>query len=88
LKFLGVKVGVAIFFLSQPIGIDENNTYQLNAALVAVDKSAGTAGRTIDCIGHTDKTDVVVVVLLTLALRPNCVWVHHLYLYFSIRSTY
>jgi len=58
------------------------------AALVAVDKSAGTAGRTIDCIGHTDKTDVVVVVLLTLALRPNCVWVHHLYLYFSIRSTY
>jgi len=32
-------------------------------ALPAVDKSAGTAGRTIDCIGHTDETDVVVVVI-------------------------
>jgi len=31
------------------------------AALVAVDKSAGTAGRTIDCIGHTDENDVVVI---------------------------
>jgi len=32
-------------------------------ALVAVDKSAGIAGRTIDCIGHTDETDVIVVVI-------------------------
>jgi len=30
LKFVGVNVGVAIFFfLGQPIGIDENNTFQL-----------------------------------------------------------
>jgi len=35
----------------------------VGAALTAVDKSAGTAGRTIDCIGHTDETDVVVVVI-------------------------
>jgi len=36
-------------------------------ALVAVDKSAGTAGRTIDCIENTDETDVVVVIALTVA---------------------
>jgi len=29
LKFVGVKVGVANFFLSQWIGINENNTFQL-----------------------------------------------------------
>jgi len=35
------------------------------AALAAVDKSAGTAGTTID--GHTDETDVVVVIVFTVA---------------------
>jgi len=35
----------------------------VGAALAAVDKSAGTASKTIDCIGHTDETDVVVVVI-------------------------
>jgi len=28
-RFVGVKVGVAIFCLGQSIGIDENNTFQL-----------------------------------------------------------
>jgi len=35
----------------------------VGAELAAVDKSAGTEGRTIDCIGHTDETYVVVVVI-------------------------
>jgi len=29
-RFVGVKVGVANFFLGQSIGIDENNTFQFN----------------------------------------------------------
>jgi len=29
LKFVGVKVGVANFFLGQLVGIEENNTFQL-----------------------------------------------------------
>jgi len=30
LRFVGVRVGVANFFLDQSIGIDETNTFQLN----------------------------------------------------------
>jgi len=33
LRFVGVKVGVANFFLGQSIGIDENITFQLKFSI-------------------------------------------------------
>jgi len=35
-RFVGVKVGVANFFLGQSIDIDENNTYEISLRVTGI----------------------------------------------------